>query len=107
MEEIFRLSLAELTLLNESRDNGDGHLENIWENRIASLNEHIKIDHRKKIQHLLFAYRAADLQGNRHTCERILDWIGKPALEDADNESALLEVMMSWTGNGIRQVLKR
>ncbi|KAG6835094.1 hypothetical protein H0H93_004895 [Arthromyces matolae] len=106
MEETFRLSLDEYT----SAINGDGpQIEIIWEKQIAFLNERIEIDSPKKIQHLFPAFRAADLQDNRHSCECILDWIGQPALQDASNTSAsaLLELMAFTTGNGIRQILKQ
>ncbi|KAG6846983.1 hypothetical protein H0H93_010754, partial [Arthromyces matolae] len=107
MEEILVLSLDE----HMSTIKGDGSqvekIANTWEQRIASLNERIQIDGRKKIEHFFAAFRAADLQDNRHSCECILDWIGKPALQDASNTSDLLKLMVSTTGNGIRQILKR
>ncbi|KAG6834410.1 hypothetical protein H0H93_009795, partial [Arthromyces matolae] len=107
MEETFCLSLVEYT----STLDGDGPqvetIANTWEKRITYLNKRIEIDGRKKIQHLFSAFGAADRQDNRHPCECILNWIGKPALEDESNASALADLMVFATGNGIRQILKR
>ncbi|KAG6834658.1 hypothetical protein H0H93_008236 [Arthromyces matolae] len=107
MEKIFRLSLDEYVTTLE----GDGPqvetIANTWERRILSLNESNEIDGRKKIGHLLSAFRAADLQDNRRSCECILDWIGQPALEDESNTSDLFTLMLFATGNGIGQILKR
>ncbi|KAG6834281.1 hypothetical protein H0H93_010707, partial [Arthromyces matolae] len=107
MEEILCLSLDEYVTTINGDDLQVDAVANTWERRIPSLNKGIEIDGRKKIQIFLYAFGVADRQDNRHSCECILDWIGKPALEDASNTFALLELMRFSTGNGIRQILKR
>ncbi|KAG6834975.1 hypothetical protein H0H93_005977 [Arthromyces matolae] len=103
-------SLFGFALSNESTNEVDGLLESIsktWENRVVSLNERIEVDQKIKIPLYLEAYGSAASNGNLYACECILDWIGKPALEDARNASALLDVMRDSTGYGIQPILKR
>ncbi|KAG6827744.1 hypothetical protein H0H93_015372, partial [Arthromyces matolae] len=108
--QTFRYSLNKYVDPKEFIDDHHGsRSENIrtWEDRIAFLLEnHIQHGH-ERLSALFYTFQRADYWGNDHACDRILDWIGKPALEDSSNAVELLDTLQHCSGDGVRQLLKR